>query len=121
MLRIKRVLAGPLLEGRFSDILDAKFYGADGSTDNTMVKHKIEMEISDELDSPKDYHVFCEEITSEGSAYIFQDRAPYVMTSYTPESQLQLQLRKKFVWSFDGRNAPAYGHPYLAAKCKPTL
>ncbi len=120
MLRVKAALCGPTEEKRITEILATKFFGQDGSTENVVSRYGIEPVVCDELTTAGEYYLACEMLTGEGGGLIFQDRSPYVLTSYTPETQAQLQMRKEFLWSFDGRNAAAYGHPYLFHKVKPT-
>ena len=119
MLRPVGVLAGPLLEKRSREVTEAKFYGQDGSTENVITRYGTTVEIADEMTSSTEYIVLCKPVTSGGAPFIFQDRMPYVMSTYTPDTQAILQLRKEYMWTFDGRNVPTYGHPYLAVKCKP--
>lgn len=121
MLRIKYASAGPDLQLRLTQVLKAKYYGADGSTDNVVgSSYGIEPVICDELAVPGEYYLDCEMIDGEGGAFIWQDRAPYVLSSYTPLNTYELQRLKKFSWSFDGRNAVAFGHPWLRFKVKPS-
>lgn len=120
MLKVKYALGHLNERKRLNEILDTKFFGQDGSTENVVTRYGIEPEIAAELVTPGDYYLFAEQLTAEGGGLVYQDRSPYVLTSYTPETQAQLQLRKEFLWSFDGRNAAAYGHPYLVFKVKRT-
>lgn len=119
-LKVKYALAGQDLKKRLHEILSTRFFGQDGSTENVLTSYGIEPVTAPELTTAGEYYLACEQLTAEGGALIFQDRSPYVLTSYTPETQAQLQLRKEFVWSYDGRNAASYGHPYLLFKVKPT-
>lgn len=120
MLRVKYASAGPDLQLRLAEILKAKFYGADGSTENMVSFYGIEPVICDELAAPGEWYLDCELINGEGGAIIWQNRSPYVMNSYTPLNTWELQRLKKFTWSFDGRNAVAWGHPWLKFKMKPS-
>lgn len=112
-------LAGVDLQKRLFEILDTKFYGSatQGSTENVVSRYGIEPVIASELTETGVYYLACEMLPGEGGPFIFQDRDPYVLTSYQPETQAELQRRKEFEWSFDGRNAGAYGHPYLFHRC----
>jgi hypothetical protein len=65
-------------------------------------------------------YLVAEALPDEGAAFIFQNRDPYKLTSYVPENDSSLQRRKEFEWSFDGRNAGSYGHPYLALRIEAT-
>lgn len=114
-------MGGPMLKKRLFEILDTKYFGTGaGATENVVSRYGIEPVIAAEITSSTDYYIACEVLGDEGGGMIFQDRAPYVLTSYQPETQAELQRRKEFEWSFDGRNAAAYGHPYLLFKVKAT-
>jgi phage major head subunit gpT-like protein len=118
-LKVKYALSGQDLKKRLNEILSTRYFGQDGSTENVLTTYGIEPVTAPELTTPGEYYLACEQLTNEGGGLIFQDRSPYVLTSYTPETQAQLQVRKEFEWSYDGRNAVAYGHPYLMFKIKP--
>lgn len=106
---------------RANELLDTKYYGTgQGSTENVVSRYGIEPIQASELTTAGEYYVACEMLPGEGGPLIFQNRDPYVLTSFTPESQAELMRRKEFEWDFDGRNAEAYGHPYLLVKVKPT-
>lgn len=120
MLRIVRVSCGPLLEKRITDVLQARFFGSDGSQDNTLANRKIGIEICDEIDSATNYYLDCEPIAGEGAAAIWQVREPYIMSSYTPLTQWELSRLEKFAWKYRGRNAIAWGHPWLKYLVKAT-
>lgn len=114
-------LAGVDLQKRLNEILDTKYFGTgQGTTENVVSRYGIEPVIASELTTPGEYYIACEMLPGEGGGLIFQDRKPYVLTSYQPETQAELQRRKEFEWMFDGRNAANYGHPYLFFKVKPT-
>lgn len=120
-LRVKSALAGPLLKKRLFEILDTKYFGTGaGSTENVVSRYGIEPVIAGEVTSATDYYLACEMLPGEGGPIIFQDREPYTLTTYQPETLAELQRKKEFEWSFDGRNAAAYGHPYLMFKVKAT-
>lgn len=124
------LLAGEDLRKRVFEILDTKTLvtsatqGATGVAlapiENVISRYGLEPVIATEPAEAGVYYVFCEMLPGEGGPFIFQDRSPYVLTSYQPESQAELQRRKEFEWSFDGRNAGSYGHPYLVARVEPT-
>jgi hypothetical protein len=117
-LRVVHALAGTFLRKRVDEILDTKFFGQDGSTENVVSRYGIEPLSAAEITSTTDYYLACEQLTGEGGGLIFQDREPYILSSYGPATLWELQRTKKFVWSYDGRNAAAYGHPYLFFKVK---
>lgn len=120
-LKVKYALGGPLLSKRLFEIFDTKYYGTgSGSTENVLSRMGIEPVIANEITSATEYYLACDIIEGEGGGLIFQDRSPYVLTSYSLDTLAELQRRKEFEWSFDGRNAAAYGHPYLMFKVKAT-
>jgi phage major head subunit gpT-like protein len=124
------LLAGEDLRKRAFELLDTKTLvagataGATGVAlapiENVISRYGMEPVIATELSEAGVYYVSCEMLPGEGGPFIFQDRSPYVLTSYQPETQAELQRRKEFEWSFDGRNAGAYGHPYLMFRVEPT-
>jgi len=117
----KYALGGADLMKRLFEVLDTKTYGSgNGTNENVLTRYGIEPVIATELTEAGVYYIFCEMLPGEGGPFIFQDRAPYVMSTYQPETQAELQRRKEFEWSFDGRNAGAYGHPYLCFRVEPT-
>lgn len=124
----KYVLCGLDLRKRVAEIFGSKTLVASGGAagagaaaiDNVIAStYGIEPVVVPELTTAGEYYVACELMPGEGGPLIFQDRSPYVLTSYQPETQSELQRKKEFEWSFDGRNAGAYGHPYLLYKVKP--
>lgn len=120
-LVVRYALVGVTEQKRINEILDTKFYGSGaGATENVVSRYGIEPVVASELTTMGEYYLACEMMAGEGGPFVFQDRDPYVLTSYQPETQAELQRRKEFEWSFDGRNAGAYGHPYLFFKVKPT-
>lgn len=117
-LRPRALFHDPSLQYSVTQLLDSKFYGA---TDNVFTRLGIEPVCVDELSSdPGAWYLAAELMPGEGGPFIFQDREPYYLTSYTADSMVELQRRKDFEWIFDGRNAGAYGHPYLISQNRPT-
>lgn len=117
----KYLMHGPDLRKRANELLDTKFYGSgQGATENVVSRYGVEPVNATELTEAGVYYVACEMLPGEGGPIIYQQREPYVMTSYTPETLADLQRRKEFEWSFDGRNAAAFGHPYLLFRVDPT-
>lgn len=121
-LEVKYLVAGAGLRKRANEVLSVKYFGTGaGSTENVIATYGIEPVIVPEIPlSYMGYYLFCEMLPGEGGPFIFQEREPYVLSSYQPATQLELQMKKEFTWSFDGRNAAAYGHPYLCFKVDPT-
>jgi phage major head subunit gpT-like protein len=119
-LRPKWLLHDPSITVAVNTLLGAKFFGAQGSTENVITQMGIEPVCADELAvEPGAWYLGAEILPAEGGPFIFQNREAYTLTSYTSDSQVELQRRKKFEWIFDGRNAAAYGHPYTIFKFKP--
>lgn len=120
-LVVRHALCGPDLRKRIYEVLDTKYYGTgEGATENVLSRYGIEPVISPKLTETGVYYLACEMLPGEGGPFIFQDREPYVLSSYQPETLAELQRRKEFEWSFDGRNAGFYGHPYLFFRVEPT-
>ena len=120
MLRVRAVLGGPDMKERLPAVVESKFYGRDGSTEGMVSKWGINAIICDELTTPDEYYLVCEVILGEGGPIIWQERQGYVLTSYTPATQWELQQRKEFTWDYEGRNECVPGHPYLIFKVKKT-
>lgn len=120
----KYAIAGPDMQLPLSLMLEAKTFGGGGVSvgpnENFMSRMGIEPIIAPELTETGVVYLVAEAMPGEGGAFIFQERDPYVLSSYAPESLAELQRRKEFEWSFDGRNAASYGHPYLAVRIEAT-
>jgi phage major head subunit gpT-like protein len=118
-LRVKYLLVGPALQYRAMQLLGTKFLTMAG-IENVLTNFGVEAIVANELtDEPNSYYLVVESMPEEGGALIFQDREPYKLTSYQPESEAELQRKKEYEWMFDGRNAVSFGHPYLIYKVKP--
>lgn len=122
------LMHGPDLRKRANELLGSQYLVAAaaagaGTISNVLTTYAIEPILMPEFTSGGDigvYYIVCEMMAGEGGGLIYQDRSPYELNSYVPESQIALQRRREFEWTFDGRNAAAYGHPYLIFKVKPT-
>jgi phage major head subunit gpT-like protein len=118
MLRPRVLLHDPSNLYTVNQLLDSKFFNA---SENVLTKLGIEPVCADELSvEPGVWYLGAELMPGEGGPFIWQDREPYYLTSYTSDSMVELQRRKAFEWLFDGRNAAAPGHPYLFFRCEPT-
>lgn len=53
-------------------------------------------------------------------AFIYQERKPFELNSYTGMTQAELDRINAFEWHLRGRNVAAYGHPYLFFRVEPT-
>lgn len=120
-LVVRYALAGVDLQKRLNEILDTKYYGSgQGAQENVVSRYGIEPIIASELTESKVYYLACEMLPGEGGPFIYQNREPYVLTTYQPATQAELQRKKLFEWDFDGRNAEGYGHPYLFYRVEAT-
>lgn len=52
--------------------------------------------------------------------FIYSERKPFELNSYTPMSQAELDRINEFEWHLRGRNTTAYGHPYQFHRFEPT-
>ena len=119
-LRVTRALAGHGLKKRMHEILDTKYLTLNG-IENVVSRYQIEPDIAAEIAADQfHYYLACEVIPGEGGPLIYQNREGYVLTSYALETLAELQRRKDYEWSYDGRNAAAYGRPELIFKVKAT-
>lgn len=118
MLRPAALLHAPGQAYAVSKLLGSKFFNA---SDNVLTNMGIVPYCADELAAEDGvWYLAAELMPGEGGPFIYQDREPYVLTSYSSDSQIELNRRKQFEWLFDGRNAAAYGHPYLILRVEPT-
>lgn len=118
MLRPAWLLHAPGQQYAVTKLLGSKFFNA---SDNVLTQMGIQPICADELAAEDGvWYMGAELMPGEGGPFIYQDREPYVLTSYSSDSQIELNRRKQFEWLFDGRNAAAYGHPYLIIRVEPT-
>jgi phage major head subunit gpT-like protein len=118
MLRPRTLLHDPSNLYTVNQLLDSKFFNAG---ENVLTRLGIEPVCADELSvEPGVWYLVAEMMPGEGGPFIFQEREPYYLTSYTADSQVELNRRKRFEWLYDGRNAAAPGHPYLIFRIEPT-
>lgn len=118
-VEFKYALAGPDMQMPLSLILEAKTYGGlagSGVNENFASRWGIEPIIAPELTEAGVVYLIAEAVPGEGAPFIFQERDPYVLSTYSPETLAELNRRKEFEWHFDGRNAAAFGHPYLCVR-----
>jgi phage major head subunit gpT-like protein len=120
----KYVVGGPDMMLALPLIFETKTFGGGtvsvGPNENIVSRWGIEPLIFPELTETGVCYLVGEALSDEGAAFIFNERDPYVLSSYAPETDSSLQRRKEFEWSFDGRNAAQYGHPYLAVRIEAT-
>lgn len=117
---MKQALAGVGLRKRLAEICDTKYLTLNG-IENVVSRYGIEPEIAAEIPADqKHYYLFCEWTPGAGGGLIYQNREAYVLSSYSLATEAELQRRKEYEWSFDGRNGAAYGRPELVFKVKAT-
>lgn len=120
-LVVKYLLHSVFDQFRANQLLDTKYFGTGaGATENVLTKYGIEPVCASELTEAGVYYLACEMLPGEGGPIIWQNREAYVLSSYQPATQAELQRKKVFEWDFDGRNAAGYGHPYLLFRVEPT-
>lgn len=122
-VQFKYAIGGPDMMMPLSLILETKTFGGlagSGVNENIVSRWGIEPLIVPELAEPGVVYLIAEAIPGEGGAFIFQERDPYVLSTYSPETLAELNRRKEFAWHYDGRNAAAFGHPYLAVRVEAT-
>jgi hypothetical protein len=72
------------------------------------------------MDEEGVWYVGCELVEDdELSGLIFQERKAFSMNAYSPLSDVHLGTLDEFEWQFKGRNAVAYGHPFLLHRIEP--
>lgn len=118
-LRPRYLSHDPSLSWVVPELLKSRFFNATENVSFTQMG--IEPMCCDELSGePGVWYLVAELMPGEGGPFIWQDRDPYSLTSYTSDSQVELNRRKQFEWLFDGRNTAAFGHPYLCIRVEPT-
>lgn len=115
------MLHSPKLQYVVNRLLEAKFFNA---TENVFTNLGVQPiscpELVNDDNSSENWYLVAELMPGEGGPFIYQDREGYVLSSYSSDSQVELNRRKQFEWLFDGRNAAAYGHPYLCFRFEPS-
>ena len=108
--------------GKFAalQLFTAKFLAGPngGSTDNILTAWGIDEIIEvPELEDDRAWYLVCDVPNETGlAAFVYTDRKPYQMNSYTDVSDVDLGRKDGFEWHFKGRNGIAYGHPFLIHK-----
>jgi hypothetical protein len=119
-LRVVSAAGGVGLRKRLAEVLDTKMLTLDG-IENVVSRYGIEPVICSEIPATDlSYYLICEFSSGEGGPLIYQDREPFALTSYDALSFPELARMKRFEWHYDGRNAMAFGHPWLIFKVKKT-
>lgn len=87
--------------------------------DNVLVNRGIEVVVNPLLDDePNVYYLGVADMLSEDLApFLWWERQPFELRGYTLQDEADLSRRDEFEWHMKGRNAAAYGHPYLFYRC----
>ena len=105
--------------GKFAalQLFSAKFLGTPqgGTVDNILTAWGIDEIIEvPELEDDRAWYLVCDVPGNVGmSGFIYTDREPYRMNSYTDMTDVELGRADLFEWHYKGRNGIAYGHPFL--------
>lgn len=75
-----------------------------------------------ELDAEPDvYYIGCTDMMAdELGAFVFSEREPFSLRTYSPMDEAALNRLDQFEWTLKGRNTALYGHPYLFFRVEPT-
>ncbi|KYF64539.1 Mu-like prophage major head subunit gpT family protein [Sorangium cellulosum] len=120
-LKVKHLLCGEDLRKRSAEILSTRYYGTgQGSTENVITTYGIEPVVAPEHNELGVYYLACQWQKGSGGPFVFQNRKPYQLTTYTAYTDVQLAHRDSYEWKFKGRNGVSYGHPYLIFRVQPT-
>lgn len=87
--------------------------------DNVLVGRNIEVVVNPLLDDePTVYYLGVADMLSVDLApFLWWEREPFALRSYSLMDEAELSRRDEFEWHMKGRNAAAYGHPYLFYRC----
>jgi phage major head subunit gpT-like protein len=90
-----------------------------GLTTNILTNLGIEVIVDPLLDvEPTVYYLGVADMISDDlGPFIWSEREPFSMRSYTIYDDADLNRRDEFEWTMKGRNAAVYGHPYLFYRC----
>jgi phage major head subunit gpT-like protein len=115
-LRPKFLLVPTALQYRAEQLTSGAILG---QTSNVLTTRGLEVIVAPELDNdPTSYYIGVEDMLSdELSAFVYSERKPFAMRTYSPMEQVKLDERDTWEWLFKGRNGAAYGHPFLFYRC----
>ena len=84
-------------------------------TENVLVNRNIEVVVNPMLDDePNVYYLGVSDMLSDDLApFLWWERQPFELRGYSLMDEVDLSRRDEFEWHMKGRNAAAYGHPYL--------
>lgn len=90
-----------------------------GLTENVLVNRNIEVVVNPLLDSePTVYYLGVADMLSDDLApFLWWERQPFELRGYSLADEANLSRKDEFEWHMKGRNAAAYGHPYLFYRC----
>ncbi len=89
--------------------------------DNVLSRRNVELIVNPLLDDEPDvYYLGVADMMSDDLApFVYWDRQPFAMRSYSLMDEAELSRRDEFEWHMKGRNGTCYGHPYLFYRCLP--
>ena len=117
-LKVKYAMAGVGLKKRLLELLDTQYLSTAG-IENVVSRYGIEPIIASEIGAAQTYYyLICEFFPGEGGPVIYQNREDYRLLPFVPEDDAALSRARRFEWHFEGRNAAAFGHPWLIFKVK---
>ena len=107
------------LQYRAQQLLGA---GVLGQTTNILTSLGMDIIVDPLLDAePTVYYIgVADMMAGDLGPFIWSDRKPFSMNTYTADSEAELNRRDEFEWTMKGRNAAIYGHPYLMYRVEPT-
>jgi phage major head subunit gpT-like protein len=107
------LLVGPNLRKAAMELLHASFIGA---TDNIFKDYNVQPVVAPQI-AGDDWYVTAK-INSRRAPFIYQEREPFLMTSYDGATQRELNVAKSMEWHLRGRMVAEFGHPFMAVKAK---
>ncbi len=90
-----------------------------GITSNIFTNLGLQVIVDPMLDAePTVYYLGVEDMVSDAlGAFIWSEREPFTLRSYSLLDDAALNRRDEFEWTLKGRNTAVYGHPYLMYRC----
>lgn len=91
-----------------------------GQNTNVLKGYNLEVVVDPNLDTdPTSYYIVAADAMSDDMGpFIYSERKPFELNTYSPVEQETLGRMDEFEWLMKGRNTAVYGHPYLITKCK---
>jgi len=117
-LKVKYAMAGVGLRKRLLELLDTKYLTTTG-IENVISRYGIEPIIASEITAASTYYyLICEFEPGEGGPLIYQRRREFELRPFSYTDDAALSRARQLEWHFDGRNAMAFGHPWMIFKVK---